>query len=104
MLQSDEAIAARLDRVDEIEAQIDPSLRRRGRLVADVVTIAVITPLSIAFDLHVTHPFGMLGLMGVAIGLNHGVPLVTERRLRAERERLLTGEGSRGPWNPFQRG
>jgi len=89
-MKKDEAMAARLARVDEIEAEIDPSLRRRGRIIADVVTLAVVTPLSIAFDLHVTHPFGMLTLMGVAIALNHVVPLVTERRLRAERERLLT--------------
>ncbi|MDH3205788.1 MAG: hypothetical protein OEO79_04210 [Gemmatimonadota bacterium] len=89
-MEKHEAIGARLDRVDEIEAQIDPTLRRRGRIVADVITLGIVTPLSIAFDLHVTHPFGMLALMGAGLALNRVVPLVTERQLRAERERLLS--------------
>jgi hypothetical protein len=90
-MQKDDATAARLDRVAEIEAKIDPSLRRRGRIIADLVTIAVATPLAIAFDFHVTRPFVMLALMGAALALNHLVPLITERRLRAERQRLLSG-------------
>ena len=92
MTKKDEATAARLDRLAEIEAKLDPSLRRRGRIVADLVTIAVVTPLVIAFDFHVTRPFLMLALMGAALALNHLVPLLTERRLRAERNRLLGGE------------
>jgi len=95
-MEKDEAIAARVDRVAEIEAQIDPNLRRRGRIIADVITMAVLVPLSIAFDLHITHPFVMLALMGGALGLNHLVPLVTERRLRGERKRLLAGAEAHG--------
>jgi hypothetical protein len=87
----DESTAARLDRVAEIEAKIDPTLRRRGRIVADLVTVAVVAPLSIALDFHVTRPFVMLALMGAALALNHVVPMITERRLRAERQRLLAG-------------
>jgi hypothetical protein len=87
----DDETAARLDRVAEIEARIDPSLRRRGRIVADVVTVAVVAPLAIAFDFHVTRPFVMLALLLGALGLNHLVPLITERRLRGERQRLLAG-------------
>jgi hypothetical protein len=102
-MQKDDATAARLDRVAEIEAKIDPSLRRRGRIVADLVTIAVVIPLAITFDFHVTRPVLMLALMGAALALNHLVPLITERRLRAERQRLLSGaeltesEIDRGP-------
>lgn len=88
-MRKDDEIAARLERLAEIEAQIDPSLRRRGRIVADVVTLAVLIPLSLAFGLHVTHPVWLLALMGGALALNHVVPLITERRLRAERKRLL---------------
>ena len=88
-MQKDEATAARIERVAEIEARIDPSLRRRGRIVADLVTLAVVTPLAIAFDLHVTRPFVMLALVSAALALNHLVPLITERRLRGERKRLL---------------
>jgi hypothetical protein len=88
-LEKDEATAARLERVAEIEARIDPGLRRRGRLVADLVTIAVAAPLMVALDLHVTRPFVMLSLLGAALALNHLVPLFTERQLRAERQRLL---------------
>lgn len=86
----DEAAAARIDRVAQIEAKLDPSLRRRGRIVADLVTIAVVAPLAIVFDFHVTRPFVMLALMGAALALNRLVPLVMERRLRAERNRLLS--------------
>ena len=95
MTTKDEATAARLERLAEIEAKLDPGLRRRGRIVADLLTIAVVTPLAIAFDFHVNRPFVMLALMGVALALNHLVPLVTERRLRRERTLLLSGEGSR---------
>lgn len=94
-MKKDEAIAARVDRVAEIEGQIDPDLRRRGRIVADLVTIAVVAPLAIAFDLHITRPGVMLALMGGALALNHLVPLITERRLRAERRRLLSEAESR---------
>ncbi len=94
--ERDEAIAARLDRVAEIEAQIDPGLRRRGRVIADLVTLGVLVPLAIAFDLHVTHPFFMLALMGGALALNHLLPRVTERRLRRERKRLLAGAEAEG--------
>lgn len=87
--QKDEATAARIDRVAAIEAQIDPSRRRTGRILADLVTIAVIAPVAIALDFHVTRPFVMLALLGGALALNHLVPLITERRLRAERTRLL---------------
>lgn len=90
-MQNDEATAARLDRVAEIEARLDPSLRRRGRLIADLVTVAVGAPLAIAFDFHVTRPFVLLGLMGGALALNHLVPLILERRLRGERNQLLAG-------------
>jgi len=91
----DEATAARLERVAEIEARIDPSLRRRGRIIADLVTIAVAAPLMMALDFHVTRPFVMLALLGTALALNRLVPLDTERRLRAERQRILAG--SDGP-------
>jgi len=91
----DEATASRIDRVAEIEARIDPTLRRRGRIIADLVTIGVIAPLAITFDFHVTRPFVLLALVGGALALNHLVPLITERRLRRERSRLL-GEGDVG--------
>lgn len=87
----DASTAARLDRVAEIEAKIDPDLRRRGRIVADLITVGVGAPLAIALDFHVTRPLLMLALMCVALALNHVVPRITERRLRAERQRLLAG-------------
>ena len=90
-MQNDESTAARLERVAEIEARIDPSLRRRGRIVADLVTICVVAPLAIALDFHVTRPLVMLALICAALALNHVVPLITERHLRAERQRLLAG-------------
>jgi hypothetical protein len=93
-MQRDEATAARLQRVAEIEAQIDPSLRRRGRIVADLVTIAIVTPLAIAFDFHVTRPLALLVLVGAALALNRLVPIITERRLRADRTRLLAAAES----------
>lgn len=89
-MKKDEAIASRIDRVAEIEAQIDPSLRRRGRVVADLVTLAVVTPIAMAFDFHVTRPSLMVSLMAAALALNQLIPLITERRLRGERKRLLT--------------
>jgi hypothetical protein len=92
-MKKDEAIAARMERVAEIEAQIDPTLRRRGRVVADLVTIAVLVLLAFVLDLHVTHPIALLSLMASALGLNHFVPRVTERRLRRERQRLLAEVG-----------
>lgn len=94
-MKKDEAITARLERVAEIEARIDPGPRRRGRIIADLITVAVIGPFMLGFDLHITRPFMMLGLMSTALALNHLVPLITERRLRRERERLL-GELERG--------
>lgn len=105
-MKNDDAIAARMERVAEIEAQIDPGLRRRGRIIADLVTLAIVGPLGIALDLHVRHPVVMLGLMGGALALNHLVPRITERRLRGERKRLLAGaptsrsEGGQGPRGP----
>lgn len=90
-MNNDEATAARLERVAQIEARIDPSPRRRGRVIADLVTIAVVAPLAIAFDFHVTRPFVMLSLMGGALALNHLLPLVWQWRLRGERNRLLSG-------------
>ncbi len=100
-MRNDEATAARLDRVAEIEAKIDPTVRRRGRVIADLVTIALVVPLAITLDFHVTRPLIMLALLAAALALNHLLPLVTERRLRAERQRLLAAftqsETNRGP-------
>jgi len=96
-VDKDDATAARLERIAEIEARIDPELRRRGRLIADLVTIAVVAPVAIAFDFHVERPLVMLALMGVAVALNHLIPRITERRLRAERQRLLAGPEAPGP-------
>ena len=90
-MKNDDGIAARVDRVAEIEAQIDPTLRRRGRIIADVITISIVVPLGVAFDFHVNRPFVLLALMGGALALNHLLPRITERRLRAERTRLLSG-------------
>jgi hypothetical protein len=56
-----------------------------------VVTVGVAAPLAIALDFHVTRPLLMLALMCAALALNHLVPRITERRLRAERQRLLAG-------------
>jgi hypothetical protein len=56
-----------------------------------VVTVGVAAPLAIALDFYVARPLLMLALMCAALALNHLVPRITERRLRAERQRLLTG-------------
>lgn len=96
-MKTDESITARMERLAEIEARIDPTLRRRGRVIADLVTVAVVAPVMIAFDLHVTRPLVMLGLMCGALALNHLVPMITERRLRRERSRLLSDVEARRP-------
>lgn len=85
----DESTTARLARVAEIEAEIDPSRRRRGRIVADLVTVGIVAPIAVALDFHVTRPFLLLALMAGALAVNRLVPLLTERRLRRERNRLL---------------
>jgi len=92
-MRDDRSTEARLHRIAEIEAKIDPTLRRRGRVIADLITVAIVAPLAITFDFHVTRPLVMLGLLGGALALNHVVPRITERRLRAERTRLLAAAG-----------
>ena len=89
MATAPDAIAARVERVAEIEAQLDPALRRRGRITADAITVSILGPLSIVLDWHATQPFLMLGLMGGALVANRAIPLFTERKLRRELRGLL---------------
>jgi len=96
-MDKEQAIAARLARVAEIEAEIDPGPRRRGRVIADLITVAIVTPFMLAFDLHISHPFVMLGLMAAALAVNHAVPRITQRRLRRERTDLLAQVESSDP-------
>ena len=89
----DDELAARVERVAEIDRRIDPAHRRRGRVVADLITVGALAPISIALDWHATRPFVMLALMAGALAVNRLVPLLTERKLRREREELLAGSG-----------
>ena len=104
MATAPDAIAARVERVAEIEAQLDPALRRRGRITADAITVSILGPLSVALDWHATQPFLMLALMGGALVANRAIPLFTERKLRRELRGLLaqTSHGeSESRRNPY---
>jgi len=92
-LTGERGTATKLAELDTIEARLDPEGRRRGRLTADLLTIAVLAPISIALDWHATRPMLMLTLMVVGVGLNHTIPLLTERSLRKKRAQLLAAMG-----------
>lgn len=77
-----------LDRLNAIEARLDPGPLKRGRLVADVATVVVAGSVGWILDWQVSHPMFLLGVLLTATGLNHLIPNLARRSLRRERERL----------------
>jgi hypothetical protein len=77
-----------LERLDAIEVRLDPQPHRRGRLMADLLTVGVIVVLAVFFDWRITHPLLLLVLLLSATGLNRLIPLLTRRALLRERDRI----------------
>lgn len=77
-----------LEKLDAIEARLDPRPVKRGQLIADLVTVGVIGSAGLLLDWHVTHPAVLLAFLVSATGLNRLVLFVARRSLRREREAL----------------
>lgn len=88
-VSDDRRTAELLQRLDAVEARLDPRPHRRGRLVADLATVGVLAPVAIYADWHASHPILLFGLMLLGIGLNHLIPFLTRWSLRRERDRLV---------------
>lgn len=84
----DPRVESLIERLNAIEARLDPRPLRRGRLMADLLTLAVIVVLAVFFDWRITHPLLLLALLLFATGLNRLVPLLTRRALHRERDRI----------------
>lgn len=82
-----------LRRLDVVEAGLDPGPLRRGRLTADLATVAFLAPIAIYLDWHATRPFLLLGLMLAGVGLNRLIPFLTRRSLLQERDRITGAAG-----------
>ena len=78
-----------LDRLDEVEAGLDPVPRQRGQLYADLATLAILVPMGIVIDWDFNRPFLLLGLLLGAVGLNRFLWYALRLPLRRERDMLL---------------
>lgn len=87
-LTNDARTSALLDRLDEIEARLDPEAHRNGRVIADLITVSVCAPLAVFFDWHASRPFLLFGLMVAGLVLNRLIPVVNGYALRRERDQL----------------
>lgn len=85
----DRQLAEILDRLDEVEAGLDPVPRQRGQLIADLVTLAILVPMGILIDWDFNRPFLLLALLLGAVGLNRALWSVLRIPLRRERDHLL---------------
>jgi len=86
---ADHRLVEILDRLDEVEAGLDPVPRQRGQMIADLVTLAVLVPMGILIDWDFNRPFLLLALLVGAVGLNRAIWSVLRLPLRRERDQLL---------------
>ena len=84
----DPRVALLLDRLDAIEARLDPRPVKRGQLIADLLTVGSIGSVALLLDWQVTHPVLLLASLVFATGLNRLIRFVARRSLRREREEL----------------
>ena len=84
----DSRAALLLERLDAIEARLDPLPVKRGQLIADLLTVGAIGSAALLLDWHVTHPALLLAFLVSATGLNRLILFVARRSLRGEREEL----------------
>ena len=75
--------------LDAVEQRLDPRPVRRGRLLADLVTVGILAPIAFVLDWHASRPLLLLTLMALGVGLNRLVPRLLTRSLRRRREHLL---------------
>lgn len=87
-MTEDPSVAGLLERLNAVEARLDPAPLRRGRVVGDVVTILIVVPLAAILDLEFTRPAILLSLMALAVGLHRLIPHIARTSLRRERDRL----------------
>lgn len=101
-MKPDPDLDAMLLRLEELEAGLDPLTRRRGQLIADVATLAVLSPIAASIDW--PSIFVPAGLILVAIGLNRFVWDLRTLPDRRERDALLAELGPLRPLRARDRG
>lgn len=84
---------ALVERVRELDLRLDPEPSRRGRLIADLVTVGLIAPVLVAWDVHIRAPALLVGLLFGGLLLRRLGSHVATRGLRRERDHLLDGKG-----------
>ena len=90
------------ERLNAIEAELDPAPFQRGRLWADAITLILLTPFGFLLEWELNNrPLVLLLLLLSAVGLNRLVPFLLRTRLRRERDRLVEEIDARriGPTN-----
>lgn len=78
-----------LDRVAELEDRLDPEPLQRGQRIADLVTLAVLTPLILWVGEGLRYPLLLLALLLGARSLSRLIPYLRNRQIRDDRDRML---------------
>ena len=81
--------AALFEDLNAVESRLDPAPARRGQVIADLVTVALLAVAVLAVGVPIERPILLASLLVLGALTTRGIRRLLGRRLRRERDRLL---------------